>query len=113
MSGHPAVWRNPRSPSYRQSIMSTRRDTITDAGRPTRPTRRARRVAVVAFLSALALVAGVCWLGSQGYTPPVWEGSWGCSDVGYPSPPPSYEDLVEIYGESPYCARRVRDEAWF
>ena len=110
MSGQPNGTPEPEEPSYRQSIMRTRRDTIPDAGRPTRGTRR---VAIVALPLALGLAVGVWWAGSQGYVPPFWEEDWGCSDVGYPSPPPSFKELVEEYGEGPYCARRVRDEAWF
>ena len=90
--------------------MRTARDTTTDAGRPV---GRMRLVAFVALPLALGLAVGVWWAGSQGYIPPAWKGSWGCSDVGYPSPPPSYKELVEEHRESPYCARRVRDEAWF
>lgn len=99
----------PENPPYRQTIMRTQRDTIPDAGRST---KGARRVALVAFPLALGLAVGVWWAGSQGYIPPVWEGGWGCSDVGYSSPPPSFKELVEEYDESPYCARRVRDEVW-
>lgn len=96
---------------YRQSTMSTQRDGQPQAG----PSRTgARRIVRGGTVLAVGLaLGGVWWAGSRGYVPPVWEGGWGCSDVGYPSPPPSFEELVDDYGESPYCARRVRDEAWF
>ena len=68
---------------------------------------------IVVLLLVLGVTLGVWWTGSQGYVPPVWEGTWGCSDVDYPSPPPSFAELVEQYKESPFCARRIRDEAWF
>ncbi len=53
-----------------------------------------------------------CWATVRGYVPPVWAG-WGCSDVAYPSPQPAFAELVDRYGESPYCARRIRGEEWF
>lgn len=37
----------------------------------------------------------------------------GCSDVGYPAPVPTYEELVGEHGESPYCARRVLGQTWW
>ncbi len=80
--------------------METRREPID------RVTRR------VALVLVLGLVLGGGWATVRGYVPPVWAG-WGCSDVGYPSPPPAFEELVDRYGESPYCARRIRGEEWF
>ena len=73
----------------------------------------ARRIALGGLVLLIVLAIGVWWAGSRGYIPPMWEGGWGCSDVGYPSPPPSFDELVNEYGESPYCARRVRGEEWF
>jgi hypothetical protein len=72
-----------------------------------------RRIALGGLVLAIVLALGVWWAGSRGYVPPMWEGSWGCSDVGYPNPPPSFDELVNKHGESPYCARRVRGEEWF
>lgn len=69
---------------------------------------------LVALIVLVALAMSVLWVGgSRGYLPPIWEGGWGCSDVGYPDPPPSFDDLVSEYDESPYCARRVLGEEWF
>lgn len=73
----------------------------------------ARRIALGGLVLAIALAMGVWWAGTRGYIPPMWEGGWGCSDVGYPSPPPSFNELVNEHDESPYCARRVRGEEWF
>lgn len=77
------------------------------------PMDGARCILLGGLALALLLATGAWWAGSRGYIPPFWQGGWGCSDVGYPSPPPSFDDLVNEYGESPYCARLVRGEAWF
>lgn len=76
------------------------------------PVAVARRIALGGLVLAIFVAMAVWWAGSRGYIPPVWEGGWGCSDVGYPSPPPSFDELVDAYGESPYCARRARGEEW-
>ena len=70
-------------------------------------------IALGGLVVAIALAMAVWWAGSRGYIPPVWEGGWGCADVGYPSPPPSFSELINEHGESPYCARSVRGEEWF
>ena len=80
--------------------MKTRREAVY------RATRR------VALILVLGLVVGGVWATVRGYVPPVWAG-WGCSDVAYPSPQPAFAELVDRYGESPYCARRIRGEEWF
>lgn len=70
----------------------------------------------VARWLVVVLGAGIVVLllaGTRGYVPPYWQGGWGCTDVGYPTPTPSYDELVGEHGESPYCARRVRDEQWW
>jgi hypothetical protein len=77
-----------------------------------RPSPLAVVIAVMAMVG-ITVVGGLWWAGAKGYVPPFWQGGWGCSDVGYPSPPPSYEELVGKYHESPYCAREVRGETWF
>ncbi|MDQ3541754.1 MAG: hypothetical protein M3440_13825, partial [Chloroflexota bacterium] len=59
------------------------------------------------------LALGIWWAASQGYVPPLWEGGVGRTSEGYPSPMPSFNELVEEYGKSPYCTRVARDEAWF
>ena len=79
--------------------------------RPT-PPRRGRVVAVLTGV-VVALFATMVWAGSQGYVPPYLQGGWGCNDVGYPDSPPTYEELLIDHRESPYCARRVRDEEWW
>lgn len=108
--GHACGVAEPDMSSYRQSVMSTQHRTINETDRPK---SRTQIVSFVAVSIALGLAVGAWWTGSRGFMPPVWKGSWGCSDVGYPSPPPSFNELVDRYGESPYCARRVRGEAWF
>lgn len=77
------------------------------------PLAGAGRIVLGGLALAIALAMGVWWAGSRGYIPPMWEGGWGCSDVGYPSPPPSFDQLINEHDESPYCARRVRGEEWF
>ena len=72
-----------------------------------------RRVAFGALVLLFVVGVAAWWAGSRGYIPPVWNGGWGCTDVGYPSPVPSFDELVNDYGESPYCARRVLGEEWF
>lgn len=102
---------DPRWRPYRQSTMST----PTEVQPPYRPPPMAGagRIALGVLVLAIVLAMGVWWAGSRGYVPPMWEGGWGCSDVGYPSPPPSFDELVKEHEESPYCARRVRGEEWF
>lgn len=100
----------PEISSYRQNPVRTQRDIIHNADQPV---GRARRVILGLIPVALGLALGVwLWAGSQGYVPPLWGGG-GCTDEGYPSPMPSFDELVEDYGKSPYCARDARDEAWF
>lgn len=80
--------------------------------RSTPPPWRRRLVAVLALVvvTAFATIVGAGFLG---YVPPYLQGDWGCNDVGYPDPPPTYEELLTEHRESPYCARRVRDEEWW
>lgn len=61
-------------------------------------------------LVVLALGVGIWWADSQGF---IAFGGVGCSDEGYPDPMPSYDELVDDYGKSPYCARHARGETWF
>jgi hypothetical protein len=71
--------------------------------------RRGWRIAA-ALLAAALLALGVSawWASEQGYVS--WFGT-DCTDEGY-NPIPSYEELVSN-GKSPYCARLIREEAWF
>ncbi len=71
-----------------------------------------RRVAFVIILLTLPVVMGAWWADSRGYIPPLWEPGWGCSDVAY-DPATPFEVLVEENDEHRYCARLIRDEAWF
>ena len=89
--------------------------TPTEVRPPYRPPSLAGagRVALSGLGVAIAVATGGWWAGSRGYITPMWEGGWGCSDVGYPDPPPSFDELVNEHDESPYCARRVRGEEWF
>lgn len=101
----------PRWCSYRQSTMSTPTEIQPPYHPP--PLDGARRIVLGGLVLAIAMAMGVWLAGSRGYIPPMWEGGWGCSDVGYPSPPPSFNQLVNEHDESPYCARRIRGEEWF
>lgn len=80
--------------------------TSTYAGSPTR--RGIRRVLGWLLAAALILGLGIAWSVQQGYLPPP---GYGCSDVAYPPETPM-SVLMDEYGESAYCARRVRGEAW-
>jgi hypothetical protein len=62
---------------------------------------------VVAGLVALATFAW--WADQQGYISITGE---SCSDEGY-FPEPTYEELRNKYGKSPFCARLYLDETWF
>lgn len=75
------------------------------------PTGRGKRRAVGLVTVALAcLGVFLWWASSQGF---IALGGVGCTDEGYPDPMPSYAELVEEYGKSPYCARHARGETWF
>jgi hypothetical protein len=72
--------------------------------------RRGWRVGAALLATAIVvLVLGGWWASQQGYVS--WSGT-ACTDEGY-DPVPSYAELVTKYKQSPYCARRIRDETWF
>ncbi len=58
----------------------------------------------------VVLLLGGFWASRQGYV--AWFGA-ACTDEGYGDPPPSFDELVNEHGLSPYCARYVRDETWW
>lgn len=60
--------------------------------------------------AVVLLLAVLVWANVQGYVPGP---GTGCSDVGYPDPQPTYDELVSDHGESPYCARRVLGQTWW
>lgn len=75
------------------------------------PTGRAKGRAVgLVVVVAACLGLFLWWASSQGF---IALGGTGCSDEGYPDPMPSYAELVEDHGKSPYCARHARGETWF
>jgi hypothetical protein len=56
----------------------------------------------------LAVAVVGWWASEQGY----FALSASCTDEGYSKPLPSFEQLVNEYAKSPYCARLVRGETW-
>ena len=69
---------------------------------------RLRRWLLVVVVSLVVVSVLVLWAGYQGYIAV----DRGCDDRGWPDPPPSFDELVNDYGLSRYCARSARDEAW-
>lgn len=68
------------------------------------------RVFAAVFVATLVVLATfVWWADEQGYLSLTGE---ACTDEGY-SPEPTYDELRNKYGKSPYCARVYLDEAWF
>jgi len=63
---------------------------------------------IALFVGAVVLVSGF-WADRRGYIS-IFGGA--CTDQGF-DPVPSYDELVEQYGLSPYCARQQRGETWF
>lgn len=69
------------------------------------------RTRVASALGLVLIVLLGYWSVSQlGYVPRLT--GEDCAAVGY-DPVPSFERLVDEYGESPYCARVIRGENWF
>jgi hypothetical protein len=78
----------------------------------TRPssTRRARRVvSVLVAVVILTLGLGIWWANTQGF---IAVTGADCTAEGY-RPLPSYDELVNDYGKSPYCARDAHGDTWF
>lgn len=68
-----------------------------------------RVFAAVIVATLVVLDTIVWWADEQGYISLTGE---ACTDEGY-SPKPTYEELRDKYGKSPYCARVYLDETWF
>ncbi len=71
--------------------------------------RRHRTAAVLIASVVLAVVVVFVWASQQGY---VSLRGQDCTDEGY-NPTPSYDELVEEHGKTPYCARLYLGETWF
>ena len=68
-----------------------------------------RVLAAVVAAAFVALATFAWWADAQGYISITGE---SCTDEGY-SPEPTYEELRNKYGKSPYCARLYLNETWF
>ena len=74
------------------------------------PLSNVRLLAVFLALTCLVAVISVGWWAERhGYISIFGE---ACTDQGFDEPP-SFDELVNDMGFSPYCARRIRDETWF
>jgi hypothetical protein len=67
-----------------------------------------RTFAVLAAVTLIAVAAFGWWASHQGYISLFGE---DCSDEGFVGTP-TYKELVETYGKSPYCARDYLGDTW-
>jgi hypothetical protein len=91
-------------------VRKFRQVTGTSNADPGRTGSRWLRVATVAGAVVAALAAAVIWWGTkEGYLRPL--NGYACAHDYYPTR--SFDELVNRYGVSPYCARRDLGTAWF
>lgn len=78
---------------------------------PVRDRSRPTLFAAVAVAVAMVVALSVGWWAhAEGYIPG-W--SQSCDDRGWPTPPPSFDELVHDKGLDPYCARAVSGDTWY